>query len=74
MQIKSVHMKRKVRLFILCALNLQKGVLYLKSSLKNQHVVITGASGGLGEHLAYEVAKRGASPFYLHVQKKSCSE
>lgn len=37
----------------------------MKSSLKNQHVVITGASGGLGEHLAYEVAKRGGVPVLL---------
>lgn len=46
-------------------LTYKKGVLYLKSSLKNQYVVITGASGGLGEHLAYEVAKRGGIPVLL---------
>ncbi|WP_110111233.1 SDR family oxidoreductase [Bacillus sp. CGMCC 1.16541] len=30
-------------------------------SLKRKHVVITGASGGLGEKIAYEVAKRGGT-------------
>ncbi|MFC0043325.1 SDR family NAD(P)-dependent oxidoreductase [Metabacillus iocasae] len=30
-------------------------------SLKNKNVVITGASGGLGEKIAYEVAKRGGN-------------
>ncbi|MCL6587976.1 MAG: SDR family oxidoreductase [Anoxybacillus sp.] len=34
-------------------------------SLAGKHVVITGASGGLGERMAYEVAKRGGIPVLL---------
>ncbi|WP_044736946.1 SDR family oxidoreductase [Geobacillus kaustophilus] len=30
--------------------------------LKGRHVVITGASGGLGEQIAYEAARQGAMP------------
>lgn len=34
-------------------------------SVAGKHVVITGASGGLGERMAYEVAKRGGIPVLL---------
>ncbi|TYR82506.1 SDR family oxidoreductase [Priestia megaterium] len=36
-----------------------------KKSINNQHIMITGASGGLGEKIAYEVAKRGAIPILV---------
>lgn len=32
------------------------------STLKNKVVAITGASGGLGAHLALDAAKKGAMP------------
>jgi uncharacterized protein len=38
-------------------------VTFLK--LVGKHVVITGASAGVGEKIAYEVAKRGATPILL---------
>lgn len=33
--------------------------------LKGRHVVITGASGGIGEQIAYEAARQGAVPVLL---------
>jgi short-subunit dehydrogenase len=33
--------------------------------LARKHIVITGASAGVGEKIAYEVAKRGATPILL---------
>ncbi|RIV09885.1 SDR family NAD(P)-dependent oxidoreductase [Priestia flexa] len=35
------------------------------NNLKGKHILITGASGGLGKMISYEVAKRGANPILV---------
>jgi short-subunit dehydrogenase len=43
----------------------------MKDALKSSSVIITGASGGIGEQMAYEVAKRGGAPILLARSKES---
>ncbi|RSK27737.1 SDR family oxidoreductase [Bacillus sp. HMF5848] len=43
-------------------------------SLKNKNVVITGASSGIGEKLAYLVAKQGATPILIARSEKKLQD
>jgi uncharacterized protein len=47
-------------------------VTFLK--LVGKHIVITGASTGVGEKMAYEVAKRGATPILLARSEEKLKE
>jgi uncharacterized protein len=42
--------------------------------LAGKHIVITGASAGVGEKIAYEVAKRGATPILLARSEEKLKE
>ena len=42
--------------------------------LKGKYVVITGASSGIGEQIAYEVAKRGGIPVLLARSKEKLAQ
>jgi uncharacterized protein len=42
--------------------------------LTGKHIVITGASAGVGEKIAYEVAKRGATPILLARSEEKLKE
>ncbi|KAJ3697263.1 hypothetical protein LUZ61_000968 [Rhynchospora tenuis] len=65
--------------FFLPSFYLYKFIQYLLSSLfpenmANKVVLITGASSGLGEHIAYEYAKRGAVLVLVARRVKSLQE